>query len=107
MNEEQGPEKSKDPKEEHVNSIAKKAVAALAVTKGIEKIQDMRKPRRSFASRISPLLALAGLGAGVFYLNKTGRLQPLIARAKAMGGGTGDEAVLEDSLRQPATATTV
>jgi len=88
-----------------VNSIVKKAIAAIAVTKGIEKIQDMRRPKRSFGSRISPVLALAGLGAGVFYLSKTGRLQPLIARAKAMTGG--DDAVLEDSLRQPASATTV
>ena len=52
------------------------------------------------------MLALVGLGAGVFYLNKTGKLQPLIAKAKAMGGN-GDDAVLEDSLRQPATASTV
>ena len=88
-----------------MNSIFKKAIAAIAVTKGIEKIQDMRRPKRSFGSRISPVLALAGLGAGVFYLSKTGRLQPLIARAKAMTGG--DDAVLEDSLRQPASATTV
>ena len=88
-----------------MNSIVKKAIAAVAITKGIEKIQDMRRPKRSFASRISPVLALAGLGAGVFYLSKTGRLQPLIARAKAMAGD--DDAVLEDSLRQPASATSV
>lgn len=87
-----------------MNSIVKKAIAAVAVTKGIQKIQDMREPKRSVASRISPALALAGLGAGVFYLSKTGRLQPLIARAKAMAGGNGDDAVLEDSLREPATA---
>lgn len=90
-----------------MNSILKKAIAAVAVTKGIEKIQDMRRPKRSFASRISPALALAGLGAGVFYLSKTGKLQPLVARAKAMAGGNGEDPVLEDSLRQPATATTV
>jgi len=90
-----------------VSPLVKKAVAALAITKGIEKIQDMRKPKRSLGSRISPLLVLAGLGAGVFYLNKTGKLQPLIAKAKTMGGSNGDGAVLEDSLRQPATAGTV
>jgi hypothetical protein len=90
----------------NVNPLVKKAIAALAITKGIEKIQEMRKPKRSRASRLSPMLALVGLGAGVFYLNKTGKLQPLIAKAKAMGGN-GDDAVLEDSLRQPATASTV
>jgi len=90
-----------------MSPLAKKAIAALAITKGIEKIQDMRKPKRSFGSRISPLVALVGLGAGVFYLNKTGKLQPLVAKAKAMGGNNGDDAVLEDSLRQPASANTV
>lgn len=89
-----------------MNSIVKKAIAAVAITKGIEKIQEMRRPKRSFASRVSPALALAGLGAGVFYLSKTGKLQQLIARAKSMTGSN-DDAVLEDSLRQPAAATTV
>lgn len=90
-----------------MSPLVKKAIAALAITKGIEKIQDMRKPKRSLGSRVSPLLALASLGAGVFYLNKTGKLQPLIAKAKSMGGSNGDDAVLEDSLRQPATEGTV
>ena len=90
-----------------MSPLVKKAVAALAITKGIGKIQDMRKPKRSFGSRVSPLLALAALGAGVFYLNKTGKLQPIIAKAKSMGGSNGDDAVLEDSLRQPPTANTV
>jgi hypothetical protein len=90
-----------------MSSLVKKAIAALAITKGIEKIQDMRKPKRSLGSRVSPMLALAALGAGVFYLNKTGKLQPLIAKAKTMGGNNGDDPVLEDSLRQPATEDTV
>ena len=90
-----------------MNPLVKKALAALAITKGIEKIQDMRKPKRSLAARVSPLLALVGLGAGVFYLNKTGKLQPLVERAKSMGGGNGNGTVLDDSLRQPATASTV
>jgi hypothetical protein len=92
--------------EEHVKPLVKKAIAAVAITKGIGKIQDMRKPKRSRASRVSPLLALAGLGAGVFYLNKAGKLQPLIEKAKSIGRGNGDDAVLEDSLRPP-TANTV
>jgi hypothetical protein len=90
-----------------VNPLVKKALAALAITKGIATIKDMRKPKRSRAARVSPLLALAGLGAGVFYLNKTGKLQPLIERAKSMGGGNGDDDVLEDSLRQASTARTI
>jgi hypothetical protein len=90
----------------NVNPLVKKAIAAVAIAKGIGKIRDMRKPKRSRASRFSPMLALAGLGAGVFYLNKTGKLQPVIAKAKSMGGGNRDDAVLEDSLRPP-TANTI
>ena len=90
-----------------MNPLVKKAIAALAITKGIQKIRDNRKPKRSLGSRVSAPLAIAGLGAGVFYLNKTGKLQPLIEKAKSMGGGNGNGAVLEDSLRQPATASTV
>jgi hypothetical protein len=89
-----------------VNPLLKKGIAAVAIVKGIDKIQDMRKPKRSRASRVSPMLALVGLGAGVFYLNKTGKLQPLIEKAKAMGGN-GDDAVLEDSLRPPSTASSI
>ena len=85
--------------------MIKKALAAVAITKGIGKIQEMRQPKRSVASRMTPMLALAGLGAGIFYLNKTGKLQPLVEKAKSMGGN-GDDAVLEESLRPP-TATTV
>jgi hypothetical protein len=85
-----------------VNPLLKKAIAAVAITKGIDKIRDMRKPKRS-RPRLSPILGLVGLGAGAFYLNKTGKLQPLIAKAKTMRGN-GDDAVLEDSLRQPTTA---
>ena len=88
-----------------MKSMIKKALAAVAIAKGIGKIQEMRQPKRSVASRMTPVLALAGLGAGVFYLNKTGKLQPLVEKAKNMGGN-GDGAVLEESLRPP-TATTV
>jgi hypothetical protein len=89
-----------------VNPLVKKAIAAVAITKGIEKIRHMRKPKRSVGSRVSPVLAIAGLGAGAFYLNKTGKLKPLIEKAKNRGGANGDETVLEDSLRPP-TANTV
>jgi hypothetical protein len=85
-----------------VKSILKKGLAAVAITKGIGKVQEMRRPpRRSAASRVFPVIALAGLGLGVFYLSKSGQLQPLIARAKDMVGGNDNDAVLEDSLRAP------
>lgn len=90
-----------------MNPILKKALAALAITKGIEKIQEMRKPKRSVSSRLFPLVAIVGLGAGAFYLNKIGKLQPMVAKAKDMASNNSNGAVLDDSLRQPASSTTV
>ncbi|MGH2750846.1 MAG: hypothetical protein ACRDK3_08250 [Actinomycetota bacterium] len=90
-----------------MNPILKKALAALAITKGIEKIQEMRKPKRSVSSRLFPLVAIVGLGAGAFYLTKTGKLQPMVAKAKDMTGNNGNGPVLDDSLRAPTTSTTV
>ena len=36
-----------------MNPLVKKAIAALAITKGIEKIQEMRKPKRFAAPLVS------------------------------------------------------
>lgn len=53
--------------------IVKKVAAALAIKEGIEKIQDMRKPKKpSLMARLMPfgvVAAVAGLGLFV-YKNK-------------------------------------
>lgn len=85
-----------------MNPVVKKALAALAITKGIEKVQEIRRPKRSLWSRLKPVFGIAVLGAGVFYLNKTGKLQPMVEKAKDFTGNTTNGSVMEDSLRQPA-----
>ncbi len=53
--------------------IVKKIAAAVAIKEGIEKVQEMRKPKKpSFIARLMPIAligALAGLGLFV-YKNK-------------------------------------
>ncbi len=70
-----------------MNPLLKKALAALAIKEGIEKIQEMRQPkRRSIASRLGPIALIAGVGAGTYMLAKNGQLQPLLNKAKSLGG---------------------
>ena len=71
-----------------MNPLLKKALAALAIKEGIDKIQEMRQPkRRSIGSRLGPLALMAGVGAGTYVLAKNGKLQPLLDKAKALTGG--------------------
>jgi len=71
-----------------MNPLLKKALAALAIKEGIEKIQEMRQPkRRSIASRLGPIALIAGVGAGTYMLAKSGQLQPLLNKAKSLTGG--------------------
>lgn len=57
--------------------IWKKALVAVAAKKGWDAYQD-RRHKPSAAARIGKIGLLVGLGAGVAYLVKTNRLQPLI-----------------------------
>jgi hypothetical protein len=66
-----------------MNPTLKKVLAAVAVKKGIDKIQEWRNPKRpSFLARAGKTGLLVGAGAGLFYLYKTGRLQTWIDQAK-------------------------
>ena len=85
--------------------IVKKAIAAVAIKKGIDKIQERRRPKRSTWSRMAPALMVIGIGGAFAYLAKSGRLVPMVDKAKAMAGGQDDQqAMYDESLRQPATA---
>lgn len=64
----------------------KKALAAIAVKKAWDAYQERRRP--STAQRAGKVGLLAGLGAGIAYLVKTNRLQPLIEQVKGMRSGT-------------------
>ncbi|MDQ3915068.1 MAG: hypothetical protein M3323_07020 [Actinomycetota bacterium] len=65
-----------------MNPLLKKVLAAVAIKEGIEKVQEMRRPKPSLWSRISPVALVAALGGALFYLNKSGKLAPLVGAAK-------------------------
>ena len=65
-----------------MNPLLKKILAAVAIKEGIEKVQEMRRPKPSLMSRLSPIALIAALGGALFYLNKSGKLAPLLGGAK-------------------------
>ena len=71
-----------------MNPIVKKVLAAVAVKEAIEKVQEMRRPKPSLWSRISPLAFVAAIGGALFYLNKSGKLGPVVDQVKGKAGGS-------------------
>jgi hypothetical protein len=69
-----------------VSPWIKRIVAALAIREGIERVQEMRQPKRSFFQRMSRPLLFSALGGGVFYLYKNGKLEPMVDQAKQLMG---------------------
>lgn len=67
--------------------LLKKVLAAVAVKEAIEKVQEMRRPKPSLWSRISPIAVVAAVGGALFYLNKNGKLSPIVGGAKDKVGG--------------------
>ena len=72
-----------------MNPLLKKVLAAVAVKEAIEKVQEMRRPKPSLWSRISPLALVAAVGGALFYLNKSGKLSPVVGQVKEKVGGAG------------------
>lgn len=75
-----------------MNPIVKKVLAAVAVKEAIEKVQEMRRPKPSLWSRISPLAFVAAIGGALFYLNKSGKLGPVVDQVKGKAGSGGSSA---------------
>ncbi|HYO60264.1 MAG TPA: hypothetical protein VEU29_00015 [Actinomycetota bacterium] len=71
-----------------MNPLIKKVIAAVAVKEAIEKVQEMRRPKPSLWSRISPLAIVAAVGGALFYLNKSGKLSPMVGGVKDKVGGS-------------------
>lgn len=62
--------------------IVKKAVAALAIKEGIERIAEARRPKKpSLGARLLKLTVIGGLLYGAYYAYKSGLLRSVI------GGG--------------------
>lgn len=72
-----------------MNPLVKKVIAAVAVKEAIEKVQEMRRPKPSLWSRVSPFALVAALGGALFYLNKSGKLAPMLEGVKGKGGSGG------------------
>ena len=73
-----------------MNPLLKKVIAAVAVKEAIEKVQERRRPKPSLWSRISPLAFVAAIGGALYYLNKTGKLSPVVDQMKGKtGSGNG------------------
>ena len=71
-----------------MSPMLKKVIAAVAVKEAIEKVQEMRRPKPSLWSRISPLALIAALGGALFFLNKSGKLSPVVDQVKDKVGNS-------------------
>jgi hypothetical protein len=59
--------------------IVKKAVAAIAIKEGIERIAEARRPHKpSLAARLLKLTVIGGLLYGAFYAYKSGLLRSVM-----------------------------
>jgi hypothetical protein len=76
-----------------MNPLLKKVLAALAIKEGFEKVQEMRNPKPSLGSRLGGPLTMLGIGGGLYYLYKSGRLAPVVDKAKSLMGGSSDASV--------------
>lgn len=89
-----------------MNPMLKKVLAAVAIKEAIEKVQEMRRPKPSLWSRVSPIALVAAIGGALFYLNKSGKLAPVLggAKDKAGGGGSNGSSSWNGGSSAPATS---
>ena len=73
-----------------MSPIVKKIAAAFAIKEVIERVQESRRPKRSFVSRNKGKVLWLGLLGGAAYLYKNGKLQPMVEQAKGLTGRSGD-----------------
>jgi hypothetical protein len=70
-----------------MNPTLKKLIAAVAIKEGIERIQEMREPKKpSGWARFGKTLTIVGIGAGAYYAYKNGLFDGLIEQIKGKGG---------------------
>lgn len=74
-----------------MSPLVKKAAAALAIKELIDRVQEARRPKRSFAARNKGKAMWAAVLGGGAYLYKTGRLGPLVNQAKGLTGRSSSE----------------
>jgi hypothetical protein len=89
------------PRRRRLSPLVKRVVMAVAVKKGFDMFQEMRRPQKpSLLGRVAKLgLWMAG-GGGIFYAFVSGKLQPIVD--KLMGGSTSSSD--SDRWSSPSTA---
>ena len=66
-----------------MSPFIKKAVAALAIKEGIEKVQEWRQPAKpSIWARLGKMALITGAGAGAYYAYKNGMLTGILDQIK-------------------------
>lgn len=70
-----------------MSPLVKKAAAALAIKEIVDRVQEARRPKKSFVGRNKGKALWAALLGGGAYLYKQGKLDSVIDRAKSMTGG--------------------
>ncbi len=72
-----------------MNPIVKKAAAALALKEVFDRVQEARRPKRSFVARNKGKALWGTVLAGGAYLYKNGKLDGLVNQAKGLAGKPG------------------
>jgi hypothetical protein len=75
-----------------MSPLAKKVVAALALKKVVDRVQESRHPKRSFLARNKGKAMWAALLGGGAYLYKNGKLDGVIEQAKGLTGASSSKA---------------
>ena len=69
-----------------MSPLLKKVAAAFAIKEVVERVQEARRPKRSFVSRNKGKALWLALLGGAAYLYKNGKLQPMVQQAKGLTG---------------------
>lgn len=69
-----------------MSPLVKKAMAALAVKEVVDRVQEARRPKKSFVGRNKGKALWAAVLGGGAYLYKSGKLGPLVQQAKNLTG---------------------
>jgi hypothetical protein len=89
-----------NPRRSRLMPIVKRVVMAVAVKKGFDMFQEMRRPQKpSLLGRVAKLGMWAAGGGGIFYAFVSGKLQPVVD--KMMGKSSSSDS---DRWTSPSTA---
>ena len=72
-----------------MSPIVKKAATALALKEVFDRVQEARRPKRSFVARNKGKALWGAVLAGGAYLYKNGKLDGFVDRAKGLAGRPG------------------